>query len=113
MTVKNIPESHLDLISDEVRSYAYLATSMPDGSPQITPVWFNTDGENILLNSVKGRVKDRNMRARPKLLWLFTYRGSLIDISSCAAKSWKLPKMGLGSISIRFHKNIEVTRITN
>lgn len=67
MTVKNIPESHLDLISAEVRSYAYLATSMPDGSPQITPVWFNTDGENILLNSVKGRVKDRNMRARPQI----------------------------------------------
>ena len=75
MTVKNIPESHIDLISDEVRSYAYLATSMPDGSPQVTPVWFNTDGENVLLNSVKGRVKDRNMRARPQIAMAIHLQG--------------------------------------
>ncbi len=67
MSLKNIPESHIDLISDEIRSFAYLATSMPDGTPQVTPVWFNTDGEHILLNSVKGRIKDRNMRARPQI----------------------------------------------
>lgn len=65
MSVKNIPESHTDLVSDGVLSYAYLATIMPDGTPQLTPVWFNTDGENLLINSARGRVKDRNMRARP------------------------------------------------
>ena len=40
---------------------------MPDGSPQVTPVWFNTDGEHILINTNEGRVKDRNMKARPKV----------------------------------------------
>jgi PPOX class probable F420-dependent enzyme len=40
---------------------------MADGSPQVTPVWFNTDGEYILVNSARGRVKDRNMRKRPKV----------------------------------------------
>jgi PPOX class probable F420-dependent enzyme len=65
MSIKNIPESHADLVSDDVLSYAYLATIMPNGTPQLSPVWFNTDGEHLLINTAKGRVKDRNMRARP------------------------------------------------
>ena len=63
----NIPENYLDLIKDETRAYLYLATIMPDGTPQVTPIWFNADGTHILINSAKGRVKDRNMRARPKV----------------------------------------------
>ncbi len=62
-----VPASHRDLLKDEIRSFAYLATVMPDGSPQVTPVWFNMDGDNILLNSATGRVKDRNMRSRPQI----------------------------------------------
>jgi PPOX class probable F420-dependent enzyme len=38
---------------------------MPDGTPQVTPVWFNLDHDCILINTAKGRVKDKNMRARP------------------------------------------------
>lgn len=56
-----IPEEYLDLIDDESKAFACLATLMKDGSPQITPVWFNTDGKHILINSAKGRVKDHNM----------------------------------------------------
>jgi len=59
-----IPESRRDLIEDNVRAYAYLATTMDDGSPQVTPVWFNTEGELILINSAKGRIKDHNIRSR-------------------------------------------------
>ena len=89
MTLKNVPESHLDLISDDVRAYAYLATTMQDGSPQVTPVWFNTDGEYLLLNSAKGRVKDKNMRSRPQIavavhlqenpLRYIQFRGEIVD----------------------------------
>src|SRR5262249_45091078 len=43
----------------------HLATVMADGSPQVTPVWFDWDGTHIRVNSAKGRIKDRNMRARP------------------------------------------------
>jgi PPOX class probable F420-dependent enzyme len=61
----NIPISHSDLLLDETKAFAYLATSMKDGTPQVTPVWFNMEGDLILINSTAGRVKDKNMRARP------------------------------------------------
>jgi PPOX class probable F420-dependent enzyme len=60
-----IPESHQDLLKDEVRAFLYLATVMADGSPQVTPVWFTVDEQHILINTARGRLKDRNMRARP------------------------------------------------
>ncbi len=63
--MKNIPETHLDLLTDEKKAFVYLATIMPNGSPQVTPIWFNTDGEIILINTSVGRIKERNMRARP------------------------------------------------
>ena len=61
----NFPKKYLDLIKDETKAYLFLATTMPDGSPQVTPVWFNTDGEHILINTNEGRVKDKNMKSRP------------------------------------------------
>jgi PPOX class probable F420-dependent enzyme len=63
--MNKVPNSHMDLLRDDARAYAYLATVMGDGTPQVTPVWFNTQGETILINSARGRIKDRNMRARP------------------------------------------------
>ena len=55
-----IPEKFLDLLQNK-KAFAHLATVMPDGSPQVTPVWFDyTDGK-IRVNSAKGRVKTRNM----------------------------------------------------
>jgi PPOX class probable F420-dependent enzyme len=65
-----VPESHRDLLEDRARAYAYLATVMPDGSPQVTPIWFDAQGDNIRINSAKGRTKDRNMRARPAVALL-------------------------------------------
>ena len=62
-----IPHEYHDLLKDETKAFAFLGTVMPDGSPQVTPVWFNVDDEHILINSAKGRVKDKNMRARPQV----------------------------------------------
>jgi PPOX class probable F420-dependent enzyme len=55
-----IPQGFQDLLTK--KAFASLATIMPDGSPQVTPVWFDFDGGYIRINSAKGRVKDRNMR---------------------------------------------------
>jgi PPOX class probable F420-dependent enzyme len=61
------PEKFLDLLKPETRAFLFLATTMPDGSPQLTPVWFDYDGEHILINTNEGRVKDQNMKERPKV----------------------------------------------
>jgi PPOX class probable F420-dependent enzyme len=63
----NFPEDFLDLVNNDSKAFLYLATLMPDGSPQVTPVWFDSDGEYILVNTAEGRIKDKNMRARPKV----------------------------------------------
>lgn len=60
-----IPEKYQDIL--EKKAFAQLATIMPDGSPQVSPVWFEYDGQNIVINSAKGRVKDRNMRRDPRV----------------------------------------------
>lgn len=65
--MNTFPDSHKDLLADETRAFAFLATLMPDGAPQLTPLWFSTDGKYILVNSAKGRVKDHNMRADPRV----------------------------------------------
>lgn len=46
---------------------AHLATLMRDGSPQVTPVWVDTDGTHILVNTALGRVKERNVRRNPRV----------------------------------------------
>jgi PPOX class probable F420-dependent enzyme len=61
------PTDFLDLLKEEAKALLYLATIMPDGSPQLTPVWFSTDGEHILINTNEGRIKDKNMQARPRV----------------------------------------------
>lgn len=60
-----IPDSHLDLLHK--KSFARVATVMPDGSPQVTPVWIDYDGQYVLINSARGRVKDRNMQPGAKV----------------------------------------------
>jgi PPOX class probable F420-dependent enzyme len=55
-----IPESYLDLFTGK-KALASLATVMPDGSPQVTPVWFDYKDGKVLVNTARGRIKDRNM----------------------------------------------------
>lgn len=65
--MKRFPNSYKDLLLDKARAMGYLATLMPDGTPQLTPLWFNSDGKHIFINTARGRTKDRNMRARPQV----------------------------------------------
>ncbi len=64
-----IPEKFQDLLEKKI--FVSLATLMPDGRPQVTPVWFDFDGQHVVINSAKGRVKDRNMRRDPRVALLF------------------------------------------
>jgi PPOX class probable F420-dependent enzyme len=60
-----IPESHADILAK--KSFANLATVMPDGTPQVSPVWVDYDGTHIVINSAKGRQKDRNVERNPHI----------------------------------------------
>ena len=94
--MKWIPDTFLDLIKDDTKAFCSLATLMKDGSPQVTPVWFNSDGKHILINSASGRVKDRNMRRNPNVAIMimdpkdpYRYiqiRGKVVEITTEGAR---------------------------
>jgi PPOX class probable F420-dependent enzyme len=60
-----IPDKFLDLF--QKKAFASLATLMPDGSPQVTPVWVDFDGNHVIVNSARGRQKDKNMQRNAKV----------------------------------------------
>lgn len=59
-----IPETFMDLLTTK-KAFANLATINPDGTPQVTPVWFDWDGGQVRINTAKGRLKDKNLRRTP------------------------------------------------
>jgi PPOX class probable F420-dependent enzyme len=101
-----IPENYLDLF--QKRAFASLATLMPDGGPQVTPVWIDFDGTHVIVNSAMGRVKDRNMRARPRVSVMISdpenpyryleIRGKVVEITEAGADAHinKMAKKYLG-----------------
>lgn len=61
-----IPADFLDILTQK-KAFAHIATTQPDGSPQVTPVWFDYTNGVIRVNTVKGRVKARNMSVGSKV----------------------------------------------
>ena len=61
MSNTKVPASFMDVMTQK-QSFAHLATVMPDGTPQVTPVWFDMSGDKVRVNTARGRVKDRNMQ---------------------------------------------------
>lgn len=60
-----IPESHLDLLVRPL--YGHFATVRPGGGPQVNPMWFLWDGENLRLTNTTTRYKYRNVTANPQV----------------------------------------------
>lgn len=77
-------------------SFGHLATLMPDGSPQVTPVWVDHDGEYVLVNTEEERQKPKNMRNDPRVALSITdsenpykgvaIRGRVVDMTHEGAK---------------------------
>ena len=65
---KAIPATYIDLLERPL--LAALATTLPNGTPQVTPVWFNYEDGHVYINSAAGRLKDRAIRAKPYLALL-------------------------------------------
>jgi PPOX class probable F420-dependent enzyme len=88
-----LPEDLLALLREP--STCYLATSMADGSPQLTQTWVDTDGEHVLINTVQGHVKVRNIERDPRVAVAisdpdkpsryFQVRGRVIDVTADGA----------------------------
>lgn len=113
-----IPENFQDLFHK--KAFAQLATLMADGSPHVAPVWVDYDEDRILINTAKGRVKDRNMRRDPRVgLDLvdpdnpyrhLSVRGRVVDITEQGADEHidKMAKKYLGVDSYPRRKAGEV-----
>jgi len=88
-----LPEDLLALMREP--STCYLATSMADGSPQLTQTWVDTDGEHVLINTVQGHLKVRNIERDPRVAVAisdpdkpsryFQVRGRVLDVTTDGA----------------------------
>lgn len=56
---REIDDSVIRLLTG--KNFAFVATLMKDGSPQITPTWIDYDGKTILINTAEGRTKQKNI----------------------------------------------------
>lgn len=68
MQLVHIPDSHRSLFDGN--ACVALTTIMPDGQPQITPVWCNLDGSYVLINTMHGFRKEKNMLSNPRVTLL-------------------------------------------
>jgi len=63
--VAQLTENARKRLSDP--NLGFLATIMKDGAPQVSPIWVDVEGDYILFNTAKGRVKERNLRRDPRV----------------------------------------------
>jgi len=63
MSDAKIPESHAHILTS--KALLHLALTLKDGTPHVSPIWFDTEDDLIRINSATGRLKDRVMRMRP------------------------------------------------
>ena len=64
----------------EGKNFIFLATVNPDGTPQVTPTWVDTDGKFILINTALGRAKERNVRKNPNVALAITDQNNPYDL---------------------------------
>ncbi len=74
----SLTESARKMLED--KNFVYLATVNPDGTPQVTPTWVDTDGKFILVNTAIGRVKHRNVKKNPNVALAITDQNNPYDL---------------------------------
>jgi PPOX class probable F420-dependent enzyme len=116
-----IPSEYLDLF--QKKAFGSLATLMPDGSPQVTPVWVDYDGTYVIVNSARGRQKDKNMGRGAKVALAildpdnpYRYlevRGTVSDVTEQGADAHidKMAKKYLGKDQYPFRRPDETRLI--
>lgn len=99
-----IPENYLDIL--EKPAFAHLGTLMPNGSPQVTPVWVDYDGKHVRINSARGRVKDKNMRRDPRVSLSLQDPANPYRYLEVRGASWKSRRRARTITSTNSRKNI-------
>ena len=113
-------------LSDDARAlldkkaFIHLATLMEDGSPQVSPVWVELDGDHIIVNSAEGRMKDRNIKRDPRVALSVTdpdnpykrleVRGRVVEVTTEGADASidRLAKKYMDKDSYPFRSDKEV-----
>lgn len=62
-----VPEELTYLLSWETKAFAFLALTLKDGTPQVTPLWFDWDGTHLIINTARGRVKDKVLKRKARV----------------------------------------------
>lgn len=93
----------------DAKNFACVATTMPDGSPQVTPVWIEREGDIIMLNATVSRQKYRNLKRDPRVaLCVFDLqnpyskvlvRGKVVEITKESAED------GIDRLSMKYNGN--------
>jgi len=125
-----LPDALLEVL--RAKAICFVTTLMPDGSPQISQTWADTDGKHVLINTVDSHQKTRNVRrdtrvalgiadpAAPMRSWAL--RGNVVDVATQGARenleelSQKYigrpyPNYGGGSEQQRVILTIEIDKI--
>jgi PPOX class probable F420-dependent enzyme len=88
----------------EEPNFANIATLMPDGSPQVTPVWVDYDGKHILFNSAEGRQKPRNIRRDPRVALSVFEQGNPYSMAAIRGKVVEVTHEGADEMIDRLAK---------
>jgi PPOX class probable F420-dependent enzyme len=86
----NLPEGLIGLL--RAPAPCFLTTLMPDGSPQMTRTWVDTDGEHVVINTVQAHQKVRNIERDPRVALIvsdpsgaqgsYEIRGQVVKVSA-------------------------------
>jgi len=59
-------EQEKQLLTREAKAMAFLALTLFDGSPHVSPIWFDWDGTHIILNTARGHLEDNVSKKHPR-----------------------------------------------
>jgi PPOX class probable F420-dependent enzyme len=89
------------------KRFAVVGTKNPDGSPHLAVMWYLVDGDDIVVNSVQGRIKDRNLAADPRMSVLVEdgYRWIRIDGRAKIEHDQAIARADIRRLAARYYED--------
>jgi PPOX class probable F420-dependent enzyme len=91
----------------EEKRFAVVGTKNPDGSPHLAVMWFLLDGDDIVVNSAQGRIKDRNLAADPRMTVLVPdgYRWIRVDGRAAIEHDQTIAHADIRRLAARYYED--------